>query len=182
MDGEEHIVKWLKVSELEVIVTSFNQTTHYYYDEASSLISLRTDNRTVVYETSIPGKPYPLIKDKSWKYKSNYTLTVNDKEYFGILEVQEQVEAFENVEAGNGETYFCAKVMYKHIDRLEENETSITYIITGHSWISSEVGLVKQESTYKYYENYLLVEEEIKQLLLESIEKGMATNQHRLRL
>jgi len=85
---------------------------------------------------------------------------------------EEEVVAFEDVIAEDGGSYRCAKVRYRLVDQLERNGRNITVVTTGHSWISTEAGLVKERSTSKYYVNNTLVSEEARQLLLKSIKKG----------
>jgi len=172
VDGEEHLLKWFKVSELEVRVERPDQTTHYYYDEGGSLLRWVSNGMEAVYEPPIPEEPYPLTKGESWEYESSYTLTMEGEEHPGRLVGEEEVVGFEDVTAENGESYPCAKVRYRLVDQLMKDETNITIVTTGHSWISTEAGLVKEESTCQYYVNGVFAGEEKRELLLKSIRKG----------
>jgi hypothetical protein len=96
---------------------------------------------------------------------------MNNKEYKGILAGEEEVVDLENVIIGEGESYLCAKVMYKLIDKFMNKGKDITIITTGYSWTSTEAGLVKEENISKYYVNDTLVYEVKRELLLKSIKK-----------
>ena len=76
------------------------------------------------------------------------------------------------MEAENGERYFCAKVKYRVEDEITRDGTKITIASMGHSWISSDAGVVKEESFTRTYVNNTLVKEETRKLLLKFIEKG----------
>jgi len=171
MNEEEHLLRWLKVSELEIRVEGPDQTTHYYYDEEGSLLRWVSNGMETVYETPIPEEPYPLTKGESWKYESSYTLTM-EEEYQGMLAGEEEVVGFEDVMAEDGESYLCAKVRYRLVDQLMKDGTNITIVTTGHSWISTEAGLVKEEGTSRYYVDGVFAGEEKRELLLKSIKKG----------
>jgi len=172
VDSEERMFRWVRVSELEVRLEYPNRTTHYYYDRNGSLIKWVSNGIEVIYESPIPEEPYPLTKGKSWRYRSNYTLIMNNKEYKGILTGEEEVIDLEDVIIGEGESYLCAKVMYKLVDKFMNESKDITIITTGYSWISGEAGLVKEENVSKYYVNDTLVYEVKRELLLKSIKKG----------
>jgi len=172
VDREEHLLRWLKVGELEVRIERPDRTTHYYYGEEGGLVRWVSNGMEAVYETHLPEEPYPLTKGKSWEYESSYTLTMEEKEYPGRLVGEEEVVGFEDVTAEDGESYHCAKVGYRLVDQLMKDGTNITIVTTGHSWISTEAGLVKEESNSRYYVNDILAGEEKRELLLRSIKKG----------
>lgn len=76
------------------------------------------------------------------------------------------------MEAGNGKVYFCAKINYKTIDRLNISEGKVTIVTEGKLWISSEAGHVKEECLIQYYVNGILTQEMNVKILLKSIQKG----------
>jgi len=85
---------------------------------------------------------------------------------------EEEVMGFDEVEAGDGESYFCAKVRYRVEDEITRDGTKITITSTGHSWVSADAGVVKEEDITRTYVDDNLVGEETRKLLLKSIEKG----------
>ncbi len=125
-----------------------------------------------VYETPLPETPYPLTKGKRWQYASNYALTIDGEELPGWLQGEEEVVGFEEVKSEEGVSYFCAKVRYSLEDEVTRNETKITVIATGHSWISSDAGVVKEESSMQTFVDDILVEEETRKLLLRTFEEA----------
>ena len=174
VNGEKHLVRWIKVSELEVLVERPNMTALYHFDENGSLVWWAADGLEVIYDEPIPKPPYPLTKGKSWSYESGYTLTIQGRESRGKLTGTEKVVGFENVTAEDGTVYLCAKVRYKETDRFALDGRNITIVYEGYSWLSSEAGLVKDESTIRYYENGTPVMTEHRKLILRSIKKGQA--------
>lgn len=172
VDEEEHLLRWFKVGELEIRVERPDRTTHYYYDEEGGLVRWVSDGMEAVYEPPIPEEPYPLTKGKSWEYESSYTMIMEGEEHSGRLVGEGEVVGFEDVMAEDGESYLCAKVRYRLVDQLMKDGTNITTVTTGHSWISTEAGLVKEESTSRYYVNNTFAGEERRELLLRSIKKG----------
>lgn len=120
----------------------------------------------------LPEEPYPLTEGESWEYESSYTLIMEGDEHLGRLVGEEEVVGFEDVTAEDGESYLCAKVRYRLVDQLMIDGTNITTVTTGHSWISTQAGLVKEESTRQYYVDGVFAGEEKRELLLKSIKKG----------
>jgi len=172
INGEEKVVRWLKVSETEVLVERPERVIHYYYDENGSLIMWRSDNMSVVYRSPIPETPYPLTKGKKWRHESGYILNINSEKLEGRLIIEEEVVDFEEIRMEAEIKYFCAKVKYTMIDEITQKDTIITITSTGHYWVSSEVGDVKDESDTITYINGLQYRIERRKLLLKEIRKG----------
>lgn len=172
VDDEEHQITWTRVSENEIRVERPDCTTHYYLDVNGSLLWWESDGMNVTYDEPLPEPPYPLIKGKEWAYASNYSLKRDGEAYSGRLSEKGWVEGFQTVEAGDGESYFCAKVGLKEKDYLQMDGSNVTAVTTGHSWISSDAGTVKRESQIKYYVDGALFDEETRKLLMISIKKG----------
>ena len=172
VNGEEQTVRWVKVSETVVRIERPNLTSTYHYDEEGSLLRWESDDMEAIYETPLPKEPYPLTKGERWDYESKYTLTIGGEELQGSVVGQEEVAGFEEVKAGNGESYFCAKVTYKVEDEITRNETRIDIVSTGKLWISSNAGVVMEESLTWTLVNDTLVKEETRKLLLVSIKVG----------
>jgi hypothetical protein len=87
-------------------------------------------------------------------------------EYSGRLVGEEEVVGFEDVMAEDAESYRCAKVSYTLVDQFMQEGMNITIVAAGHSWISSEVGLVQEASTSQYFVNDILSGEEKRKTLL----------------
>jgi ClpP class serine protease len=172
VDGKEQLVRWFKVSETEVRVERPNRTSHYYFTEDRALWRWVSDGMECVYEDPLPDPPFPLTKGKRWEYESNYTLTVEGTEYKGRIVGEEEVEGFENILAGDGRSYFCARVKYTNVEYLTVDGRNMTMVSKGHYWISSEVGTVKQELKTDYYLDGAWANREVRLILLESIRKG----------
>ena len=120
----------------------------------------------------LPEPPYPLTRGERWKYESDYTLTVEGKEYKGKIVGDEEVEGFVDVVAGNDKRYFCARVRYTSVEYLTIDGRNMTIMTTGRYWISSDAGTVKQETITDYYVDGMLTRRERRTLLLRSIRKG----------
>jgi len=172
IDGKEQLFRWLKVSETEVKVEAPNQTTHYYYAENGALRRWVSDGTECIYEVPLPEPPFPLIEGKRWTYESNYTLTVGGSNYDGKIVGEEMVEGFEEMVAGDSNTYFCARVTYREVEHLAYREENMTMITTGRYWISSDAGTVKQEAATDFYVDGMFTGRETRALLLKSIRKG----------
>lgn len=172
VNGEEHPLKWVKVSEREIVTERPDRITRYYYDEKESLVKYTSNGIEVIYDTPIPAPPYPLTKGESWSYRSSYTLHINNRETRGEYVEECYVESLQDVEAGNGKTYFCAKISYRTIDRFNMDGGEITIATKGSLWISSEAGHVKEECLIQYYVNGVLTQEMNVKILLKSIQKG----------
>jgi len=172
VDGKERLVEWFKVSETEVKIKRPNQTTHYYFTEDGTLWRWVSDGMECIYENPLPEPPYPLTRGERWKYESDYTLTVEGKEYKGKIVGDEEVEGFVDVVAGNDKRYFCARVRYTSVEYLTIDGRNMTIMTTGRYWISSDAGTVKQETITDYYVDGMLTRRERRTLLLRSIRKG----------
>lgn len=172
VDGEEHTVRWLKVSEAEAVIERPNQTAHYYFDEQGALLRWSSDGMEARYETPIPEPPYPLTSGKSWRHESNYTLTIEDQKLHGYYVEEEEVLGFEDVKAGDGKSYFCVKVRYDAMDEILRDDTKIRFTSTGYWWASSDAGLVKDERATKTYVDDKLIGEETRKLILRTFSKG----------
>ena len=171
VDGEVSNFTWIKVSEREIVIERVNQTTHYYLNEEGALERWTSNGKECVYEQPVPEPPYPLTKGKRWMHETNYTLTWEGIEYPGRLSEENLVEKFENVTAGDGNTYFCARVKYKREDVIYAYGVEMKMTMEGYYWISSEAGTVKQEFTIKYYSDGSLIGVENEKIILLSIEK-----------
>ena len=172
VDGEEHLLRWFKLSELEVRVERPNETTQYYYSEEGRLLRWVSNGTEVVYEVPLPDEPYPLTKGKSWHYESSYTMRMEGQEHPGRVEGEEEVVGFEDVVTLDGWRHDCAKVRYSLVEQLMRDGVNITAVVTGQYWISAEAGSVKEESISQYYVDGIFVTEEKRELLLTSIERG----------
>ncbi|MFB0503977.1 MAG: S49 family peptidase [Candidatus Bathyarchaeia archaeon] len=170
-DGEERLVRWFKVSETEVRIERPNRTSYYYFTEDGALRKWMSDGMDCVYEDPLPDPPYPLTKGKSWEYESDYNFTIDGEVNLGKLVAEEQVEGFEDVEAENGERYFCARVRFILQEELTMAGSNMTLVTTGRYWVSSDAGTVKQEETTQYYAEGLLYREVTRTLLLSNIKK-----------
>ncbi|MBS7618682.1 hypothetical protein KEJ25_08840, partial [Candidatus Bathyarchaeota archaeon] len=172
IDGEEHILKWVKVSEFEVLVERPNESIHYYYDENGSLVKIESDGIKIIYDTPIAAPPYPLTRGKAWSCESNYTMYLDGGKAYGKINVSYKVEDFQYVEAKNGKTYFCAKIHYTVIDEFKIGESYMSMVSEGFTWVSQEAGEVKEEYTTIYYVNGSPLSESHVTLILKSIQKG----------
>jgi len=169
LNGKEQAVRWVKVSETVVRIERPNLTSNYYYDEEGSLLRWESDGMEAIYDAPLPKEPYPLTKGDRWSYESKYTLTIGGEKLPGSVVGQEEVTGFEEVEAGNGKSYFCAKVTYKVGEEITRNETKINILSAGQLWISSDAGVVMEESFTRTLIDETLVNEETRKLLLMSV-------------
>ena len=172
IDDEEHQLRWIRVSENETRVERPDRTTHYHYDVNGSLLWWESDGMKAVYDEPLPDLPNPLVEGKGGAYATGYNLTMEGEVSRGQLKSNGWVEEFQTVEAGDGESYLCAKVRLIERDQLLMDGRNITAVTTGSSWTSSEAGLVKEEIVTSYYVDGVLAEEETRKLLLTSIKKG----------
>ncbi len=175
VDGNERPLRWVKVSETEIRIEVPDQTTSYYLDQDGALRSWVSNSMECIYEVPLPESPFPLTKGKTWSYESNYTLTVEGKNYEGKIVGEEIVEGFDEVLAGDDKRYFCAIVAYKEHENLTYEESNMTMITIGRYWISSDAGTVKQEATTDFYVEGVFTGKETRALLLTSIRKGQGT-------
>jgi hypothetical protein len=171
IDGKEQTLRWIKESETEVRVERPNRTTVYHYDLEGSLMGWVSSNMEVNYDTPVPKAPYPLEVGESWSYEGNYDIKIEEELFKGKLVSREEVSRFDYLEAGNGETYRCAEVKYSIEDEITRENSKITIVITGSSWISHEAGTIKEESRIKTYVDGLIVDEETRKMVLVSIQK-----------
>ncbi|MCD6470416.1 hypothetical protein J7L29_06420, partial [Candidatus Bathyarchaeota archaeon] len=171
VDGEVLNFTWTKISDREILIERANETIHYYLNEEGALKRWVSDRGECVYDDPIPEPPFPLIKGKSWRHETNYTLTWEGAEYHGRLSEENIVKGFENVTAGDGNTYFCAKVKYRREDVIYAYRMEMKTIMDGYYWISSEAGTVKQEFTINYYSNGFPTGTKSERIMLLSIEK-----------
>lgn len=172
VDGEVFNLTWIKASEREIVIERANETIHYYLNEEGALERWVSDRGECVYDDPIPEPPFPLTKGKSWRHETNYTLTLDGTEYHGRLIEESVVKSFENITAGDGNTYLCAKVEYRREDAIYTYGMEIKTIMDGYYWISSEAGTVKQEFIIKYYSDDFLIITENERVMLLSIEKN----------
>jgi len=172
VDGEEHDLRWYRVSENETVIERPDRTTHYYYDTNGSLLWWESNGMKAVYDRPLPDLPYPLIEGKAWAYASRYNLTIEKNEFSGQLRGNGWVEKFQTIEAGDGESYLCVKVREIERDHFMMEGTNVTMVISGYSWISTKAGLIKGEILTRYYMDGIQTQEESRKLLLTSITKG----------
>ncbi|MEM3027936.1 MAG: S49 family peptidase, partial [Candidatus Bathyarchaeia archaeon] len=172
VDSTEGFLRWIKVSDFEVRVERPDRITLYFYDANGSLVKWTSDGMEAIYESPLPGPPFPLTKGKEWTYESAYNLTIDFEFFHGWLEGYEWVEGFEEVKALDGKAYYCAKVGYRLEDQLLSlrNSQNITISTEGSYWISSDVGTVKETEKTWYYVNGVFAGLEERNLLLRSIE------------
>jgi len=112
-----------------------------------------------------------LTKGKRWEYESDYNFTVAGEVNLGRLVAEEEVECFEDVEAENGERYFCARVRFSVEEELTMAGGNMTLVTTGRYWVSSDADTVKQEETTQYWVEGILASEVTRTLLLNNIQK-----------
>lgn len=172
VNGREGIVRWLKVSETEVVVERGGITFHYYYNLDGALTGWSAENASVVLKEPVPDAPYPLTQGERWSHETPYILSVNGEEYEGRLISEEEVISFEYVESEDGVRCFCAMVRFNGTDMLIQDEMRMKRIATGYYWVSSEVGEVKEESTTLTYLNNSLYDIEVKKQILKTSQKG----------
>jgi protease-4 len=170
-DGEERLVRWFKVSETEERIERPNRTSNYFFTEDGALRRWVSDGMDCVYEDPLPEAPYPLTKGEKWEYESDYNLTIEGILNPGRLVAEEEVVGFEDVEAENGERYFCARVSFTVEELLTMAGSNMTLVTTGRYWVSSDADLVKQEETTQYFVEGILASEVTRTLLLSNIQK-----------
>jgi protease-4 len=175
VDGEEQMMRWVKVSENLIRVERPNRTTTYHLDDEGALLRWESDGMEAAYDEPIPEEPYPLTEGERWSYGSPYNLTLNGRMYRGRLTGEGVVEGFRSVEAGDGKSYFTAEVKMMERDEIMMEGTNMTIITEGTVWISSEVGMVKGEYMAKYYVEGILTGEESRRQILVSIKMGKAS-------
>ncbi len=172
VDKDTHELRWTRTSENETRVERPDQVTVYHYDRDGNLLSWESNGMMAVYDSPVSDIPFPLVEGMGWAYKVGYNLTHEDLEYRGTLQGKGQVLGFEDVVAGAGEKYFCAKVKLEERDDLVSNDGNMTVVSSEHLWVSSEAGLVKAESFVEYYFDGQLGFEEDRSLILLYMEKG----------
>ena len=174
VDGQKHLVRWSKISKYKVKVERLNQTSIYLFDNKGGLYGLETSRGSIIYKPPIPAPPFPLTVGKSWNYRSIYIVMINvtNEEYNGSIRGSRIVEDLVYVLAGNNKSYFSAKIRAEDVESLIMDGKNITVVSSGFIWISSEVGVVKQEVNMKYYVDGRFIREVSKRLLLLSISKG----------
>lgn len=172
IDGTVQTFKWFKESETEVLVERPNSTTLYNYDPEGALLGWYSDNINVTYDIPVPESPYPLEVGETWSYEGTYDITIEGETFEGKLVSRDEVTGFDDVEAGNEKKYRCAEIKYSIEDEITRESSKITIIITGRSWISQEVGTVKEDSTIQTYVDGIFVSEENREMILKSIQRG----------
>jgi YD repeat-containing protein len=172
VDGEERTVRWVKLSETEAMVERLNETTIYHYDEEGNLLGWEAEDANATYDPPLPKTPYPLRKGDRWSYRSNYTLMQDGKRYLGVYSGEEWVVDFERVEAEDGKRYLCAEVRFEVRCEIYVDGGTWTYTYEGSSWLSSEVGLVKEEGIERLYIDGELFKEKSRRMILRSVKMG----------
>ncbi len=172
VDGDLHEVIWTRVADNETRVERPDKTTHYYYDDAGSLVRYVSNGMEVTYDDPVPPTPYPLVEEKSWEYASNFTLIMDTETIRGRISGKEKVVSFQVVKAGDGESYQCAKVSLEEKEWIMRGENNLTAVTTGYSWTSSETGVVQLELVIRYYMDDIFMYEENRRMMLTSFQKG----------
>ncbi len=172
VDDEETTVRWVKVSETEVRIERPNRTVLYHYDEEGNLLGWEDEEANATYDPPLPATPYPLRKGMGWRYESNYTLMQDGKRYSGLYIGEERVIDIERVEALDGRRYLCAEVEFKIRCLIYVDDGNWTYTYIGSSWLSSKVGLVREEGVKRLYIDGELFTEEERSWILKSVEMG----------
>ncbi|HUS79543.1 MAG TPA: S49 family peptidase [Patescibacteria group bacterium] len=168
VNGEMSEVWWVKVQKNETRVERDTQVTLYYFDDEGSLIGWESPGIIVVYDGPVPDYPYPLVKGKGWTYRVGYNLTFSGFNVRGEITESGRVVDFEEVEVVK-KTLMCAKVLISGTDVLDRLGDNYTYITSEYQWISTELGLVKSESTLVQFINGIIVAEEERSMILTGI-------------
>ena len=169
INGDTHLLKWVKISDQEIVVERPNMVMHYYYSKDGKLVKYTSNGMEIIYDDPIPPPPYPLSKGKSWRYESSYTLHMGGEKYIGKYVEECYVEEIQYIYAAN-KTYLCAKVSFKTKDRFNVSMAMITITANGFSWISSEIGEVKEDYVVQYYMDEALTQEMNVKIILKSIQ------------
>jgi protease-4 len=172
VDRDVHELRWTRTGENETRVERPDQVTVYRYDKDGNLLGWESDGMVAVYDSPLSDMPFPLVDGKGWAYKVGYNLTQEGNEYRGTLQGRGLVLGFEDVVAGAGEKYFCAKVKLEERDDIVGHDGNMTVVSSENLWVSSEAGLVKAESFVEYYFDGQLGFEEDRSLILLYMEKG----------
>ena len=169
INGDTHLLKWVKISDQEIVVERPNMVMHYYYSKEGKLVKYTSNGMEIIYDDPIPPPPYPLSKGESWRYESSYTLHMDGEKYIGKYVEECYVEEIQYIDAA-GKTYLCAKVNFKIKDQFNTSMAMITIIANGSSWTSSEIGEVKEEYIIQYYMDEALTQEMNVKIILKSIQ------------
>jgi hypothetical protein len=172
VDGDENDLIWIRTRENETRVERPDRVTIYHEDEEGNTVSWESDGMVQVYDSPLSDLPYPLFEGKGWAYRVGYNLTYDGNTFRGVLEGGGKVVGFEDVEAGKGERFFCAKVLLREKDELQRSGQNLTVVSSEYVWVSQEAGMVKDEVDVIYYVDGQLAFEEERSLILVTIEKG----------
>jgi len=142
-DGEVYELRWLKVSESEVVVETPRSRTRYLL-AGGRLAGWESDGVSCTYDEPLPEPPFPLTRGLSWNYTTGFTLVANGEVYRGWLAGRESVEEIEWVEALDGRRYLCARVRVEIEERLRVGGATVVSSTRGRYWISTEAGTVKE--------------------------------------
>jgi len=153
VDGRELIFRWIRKSEKEIIVEWLGRTIFYHLTKDEAIEKVTSNGSECVYESPIPEPPYPLTKGERWSHRSAFNLTLEGEAYRGEIFEEHYVKGFEKITAGDGKTYFCAKVEYTRHEVLRIREGVAKTITSGHYWVSSNAGIVKQEFLIQHFVN-----------------------------
>jgi len=179
-DGEKYKVLWIKVSEKEISVIYPWMTVLYQYDEEGRLLSWTSDDAKCIYLEPIPKPPYPLFKDKEWRWRSNYTIIMYGVKYAGFIEGYFRVEDIEMVKAAGSE-YVAAKIQFRISDSIYVDSATYRSVSDGFQWICSEIGHLKEEDIIRHYINGLLQAEIKRVLVLENIRfRALSSSKHNI--
>ncbi len=146
IDGEIHTMRWVKLSESEVLIERPDRVSRYYFDEKGSLIGWDSNGMSASYETHIPKPPYPLVYGEKWSFTSKYNLFMENEEISGEVTGEEEVVDFVEIKAFDENRYLCAVISSTIVDTVERSDNAIKIVSTTRSWITHELGLIKEES------------------------------------
>ena len=171
-DGEQTSVLWERTQSNET-VWKFDGKFIKYYNNAEHETTGWEDNlKSVVYDDPIPDYPYPLTESKGWIYKVGYNMTWGGIEYRGEIEGGGKVDGFEEIIAGDGIKYACAKCLITEHETLSRLSDTLSIYVTQNVWISADVGIVKTETTATYYVDDSIADEISSTMLMTSIDLG----------
>jgi len=171
-DGQQTTVIWERTRSNETIWEFDGKFTKYYNNAEYATTGWEDSLKSVVYDDPIPDYPYPLTEGKGWIYKVGYNMSWGGIHYRGEVEGGGKVEGFEELIAGDGEKYACAKCLITEHETLTRLSDTLSIYITQHVWISADAGIVKTETTAIYYVDDQLADETSSTMLMTSIDLG----------
>jgi len=168
VDGSTNTLWWIETSESTTQVERGAEITVYHFNEEGNLLGWDSDGFSLVFDTPLPEIPFPLVAGKAWARRVSYNLNFQNRTVYGTLLETGRVVGFEEIEF-RGDEYLCAKIFIIQTDDIDRFGDNWTYFTTEYDWISSELGLMKLESTLIQHINNILVAEEERSLELYDI-------------